>query len=102
MTFIIIIFSRNMITTMLICYSLIQIHEIHLFDVYEDLNKDKDLFDNRVYPPDWKFTLMTTKKVIGKMKDETAVVPITHFRGLKSKINSYKMENDNNYSCNEM
>ena len=58
-------------------------------DVYADLWKDRDLFDNSGYAQDSPFHDATNKKVIGKMKDEAGGVPITEFVGLRSKMYSY-------------
>ena len=51
-------------------------------DVYEDLFKDKDLFDNSDYPESSKFFSGENKKVISKFKDEAAGKPIVEFIGL--------------------
>ena len=59
-------------------------------DVYEDLFRDRELFDNSNYKEDSKFYFDENKKVIGKFKDETAGEPITGFAGLKSKMYCYK------------
>ena len=64
-------------------------------DVYEDLNRDKDLFDNSDYKEDSKFFFDNNEKVIGKFKDEAARKPIIEFVGLKSKMYSYKTESKN-------
>ena len=47
-------------------------YEIKTDDVYEDLLKDKELFDNSDYPKNSAFFFDKNKKVIGKMKDEAA------------------------------
>ena len=67
-------------------------------DAYEDFYKDKELFDNSDYDPGNKFYFKENKKVIGKMKDECAGIPITEFCGLRSKMYSYIKENDK-YCC---
>ena len=61
-------------------------------NVYDDLLKDKDMFDNSDYSKSSKYYFDTNKKVIGKMKDEAAGKPITSFVGLKSKMISYLTE----------
>ena len=58
-------------------------------DVYEDLYRDRELFDNSDYSKYSKFYFRENKKVIGKFKDEAAGHPITEFVGLKSKMYSY-------------
>ena len=45
-------------------------YEIKNDDVYEDLSKDKELFDNSDYPNNSAFFFDKNKKLIGKMKDE--------------------------------
>ena len=65
-------------------------------DVYEDLYRDRELFDNSDYPKSSKFFFDENKKVIGKFKDEAAGQPIIEFVGLKSKMYSYKTEKKNN------
>ena len=61
-------------------------------DVYEDLFRDRELFDNSDYKKDSKFYFGENKIVIGKFKDETAGEPITGFAGRKSKMYSYETE----------
>ena len=68
-------------------------YEIESNDVYEDLWKDKHLFDNSDYPKESKYHYIENKKVIGKFKDEACGKPISEFVGLKSKMYSYIMEN---------
>ena len=65
-------------------------------DVYEDLNKDRGLFDNSDYPKSSKFFFDENKKVIGKFKDEAAGMVIIEFVGLKPKMYSYRTESKNN------
>ena len=65
-------------------------------DVYEDIYRDKELFDNNDYSKDSKFYFGENKKVIGKFKDEAAGQPIISFVGVKSKMYSYKTESKNN------
>lgn len=66
-------------------------YEIQADDVYKDFHKDKEAFDNSDYPADSDspFYFNNDKKVIGKMKDEAAGVPITEFVGLRSMMYSY-------------
>ena len=71
-------------------------YHIKAEDLYSDLYKDKDLFDNSDYPKSSKFFFVENKKVIGKFKDETAGDAIIEFVGLKSKMYSYKTENKEN------
>ena len=57
-------------------------------DIYEDMGGDGDRFDFSDYPKEHKLFSTINKKVIGKMKDETAGVPIVEFVGLRSKMYS--------------
>ena len=68
-------------------------YEIEAKDVYKDFWKDKDRFDNSDYSKDSKYFDNTNKKVIGKIKDEAAGVPICEFIGLPSKMYSYMKDN---------
>ena len=67
-------------------------YEIKTDDVYKDLFQDKELFDNSDYPKNSEFFFDENKKVIGKMKDEAAGMPIKEFIGLRSKIYSYSTD----------
>ena len=67
-------------------------YHIRTDDVYEDLYKYRDMFDNSDYSKSSKFFFDENKKVIGKMKDEAAGNPITSFIGHKSKMYSYEVE----------
>ena len=67
-------------------------HEIETEDIYADLWKDREWFDNTDYPKDNKYFDTTNKKIIGKFKDEAASIPITEFIGLRSKMYSYIKE----------
>ena len=59
-------------------------------DVYEEFFKRKDLFDFSNYSKNSKFFNETSKKDIGKMKDEFGGVIVDEFVGLKSKMYSVK------------
>ena len=63
-------------------------------DIYEEFWVDRELFDNSDYPKSSKFFFNENKKVIGKFKDQTAGKPILEFVGLKSKMYSYKIEEE--------
>ena len=58
-------------------------------DIYEEFWVDRELFDNSDYPKSSKYFSDENKKVIGKFKDEAAGKPILEFVGLKSKMYSY-------------
>ena len=67
-------------------------YHIQTDDVYQDLDKHRDMFDNSDYSKSSKFFFDENKKVIGKMKDEAAGNIIISFVGLKSKMYSYEVE----------
>ena len=69
-------------------------NEIATEDVYKGLHERKGLFDNSDYPEDSPYYFKENKKVIDKMKDETAGVPIVKFIGLRSKMYSYLKNNN--------
>ena len=65
-------------------------YEIKSEDVYEYFFKRKQLFDFSNYPKDSKFFDSTNKNVIAKMKDVSEGKIIDEFLGLKSKMQSIK------------
>ena len=67
-------------------------YEIKTDDVYEDLLKDKEPFDNNDYTTNSAFFFDKNKKIIGKMKDETAGMVIKEFIGLRSKVYLYSTD----------
>ncbi|XP_061180057.1 uncharacterized protein LOC133188590 [Saccostrea echinata] len=58
-------------------------------DMYKEINKYIDLFDTSNYPRDHFLFSEKHKKVVGKMKDETASHPILGFAGLRPKMYSF-------------
>ena len=62
------------------------IYKIKSENVYEDLYKNKKLFNFSNYPKDSKYYNGVNNIVIGKMEHETCGVPIKVFVGLKSKM----------------
>ena len=66
------------------------LYDIETADIYQDMAKDADKFDTSDYPTDHFLHSVVNKKVIGKMKDETASVPIKEFVGLRSKMYSMR------------
>ena len=68
-------------------------YEIKTDNVYEDLLKDKELFDISEYPKIVLSFFDKNKKVIGKMKDEAAEMVIKEFIGFRSKIYSCEINN---------
>ena len=69
-------------------------YEIETDDIYKDLWKEKELFDNSDYPEYSLFFNTTNKKIIGKMKDETSGSVIKEFVGLRSEMYSYITDNN--------
>ena len=55
-------------------------------DVYEDFSKDKEMSDFSNYSTMSKYYDDSNKLVVGKMKNQKAVVPIEKFVGLKPKM----------------
>ena len=72
------------------------IYEIETDDFYADIKDDiESRFDTSAYQADHKgIKLRVNKKVIGMMKDETAGRVIREFVGLRSKLYSYLMDDD--------
>ena len=71
-------------------------YKINTDDLYNDMKKDKDLYDFSEYPKDHPLYDESNKKVIGKMKDETNSKPIQEFIGLRSKMYSVLLSKDKN------
>ena len=61
-------------------------------DVYQDMKEDLELFDTSDYPSNHPLHSNANKKVIGKMKDETAGEPIKEFVGLRPKMYSFILD----------
>ena len=70
------------------------VYEIETDDVYEDFYEDKNLFDLSNYPEDSNIFDLVNKTVIGKMKDEVKGKIISEFVGLKSKMYSVVIVNN--------
>jgi hypothetical protein len=72
-------------------------YHIKTDDIYEDMNKNSDLFDRSGYGGEgFRKCDKTNAKIIGKFKDETDGIPIVEFCGLRSKMYSILLENDKN------
>jgi hypothetical protein len=70
-------------------------YHVQTNDVYQDMLKDRDLmFDTSAYPCDHFLYSVKNKKIIGLMKDETNGTPIEEFVGLRSKMYSIKLSDD--------
>ena len=65
------------------------VYQIQAEDVYADFYADKARFDFSDYPTDSPFYSSENKKVIGKMKDETAFDPIVEYVGCAPKMYSF-------------
>ena len=63
-------------------------YDIPTDDIYKDMAKDADRFDTSDYPKDHFLHSTVNKKVLGKMKDECAGLPIQEFVGLRAKMYS--------------
>lgn len=58
------------------------------------MSKHIDLFDTSNYPRDHFLFSEINKKVVGKMKDETAFQPVMGFVGLRPKMYSFIVYNE--------
>ena len=67
------------------------VYEIKVDDVHEDFYENRSLFDFSDCPIDSRFYDPGNKKVIGEMKDEVRGKIISEFVGLKSKMYSLVM-----------
>ena len=70
-------------------------YKIKTEDVYKDFSNDKEMFDFSNYSAKSKYYDNSNKLVVCKKKDETTGVTIKKFVGLKPKMYSY-LVNDNN------
>lgn len=66
-------------------------YHIPTLDIYKDINSEhcSCRFDFSNYPREHPNFNLNNKMVVGKMKDETAGVPIVEFVGLRSKMYSF-------------
>ena len=71
-----------------LCYA------INTNDIYDDINQNSTYFDTSDYPSDHPIYSIQNKKILGKMKDETNGVAIEEFVGLRSKMYSIKLGNE--------
>ena len=69
-------------------------YEIKTEDVYEYFSSDKEMFDIGNFLTKSKYYDNLNKLVIGKMKDETGGVAIEEFAGLKPRIYSFLVDNN--------
>ena len=68
-------------------------YEITTEDFYRDMYDNKEHFDLSDMKVE-QFKHSDIKKVVGKFKDETQGIPICEFIGLRSKMNSIKLDDD--------
>ena len=67
-------------------------YEIKTDDIYEDMKKNKQMYDFSDYPKNHQLYDVSNKKVIGKFKDETNSKIINEFVGLRAKM--YAIDTD--------
>ena len=90
--------KKNMVTTRLLFTDTdSSLYEIKTEDVYEDFRNDKEMFNFSNYSTKSKCYHNSNKLVVGKMKDETAGVVIKKIVGLKPKMYSYLVDDNNEY-----
>ena len=65
---------------------------VHICHIFNDMAKDKHLFDFSGYKKDHPLYDTTNKKVIGKMKDELNGAFLKEFVGLRAKMYSILYE----------
>ena len=70
------------------------IYEIKTDDIYEDFSRDKEMFDFSNNSTKSKYYDDSNKLVIGKIKDQTGSVAIKEFVGLKPKMHSFLVDNN--------
>ena len=68
--------------------------EIESDDISKDMKLNSDLYDFSEYPKTHPLYSEKNKKVIGKFKDETNSKPISEFCGLRSKMYSFKVHDE--------
>ena len=69
-------------------------NEIKTEDAYEDFSSDKEMLDFSNYSTKSKYYDDSNKLVIGKMKEKTRGVVIKEFVGLKPKMYSFLVDNN--------
>ncbi|XP_021373260.1 uncharacterized protein LOC110463193 [Mizuhopecten yessoensis] len=65
------------------------LYHVQCPDVYDDMYRDRHLFDLSNYPIDHRCQDTRNKKIPGYFKDETGSEPIAEFVGLRAKMYSY-------------
>ena len=69
-------------------------YNISTENIYEDIMRDKHLFDTSEYDQEHPLYSTENNKVLGKMKDETHGIAMQEFVGLKSKMYSMIYEEE--------
>ena len=77
-------------------------YEIKTEDVQEDFSSDKEMFDFSNYSTKSKYHDQSYKLVIGKIKDGTGGVTIEEFVGLKPKMCSFLIGNNEHKKAKDM
>jgi len=72
------------------------IFQVFCDDFYDDMLKNKHLYDLSEFNKDSKFYDATNNKVIGMFKDECSKAPISEFLAIRAKCYSYKCEDNSN------
>ncbi|XP_045210672.2 uncharacterized protein LOC123562085 [Mercenaria mercenaria] len=67
---------------------------VESFDVYQYMKENIHLFDTSDYPQNHFLYSEENKKKVGSMKDEMSGIPISAFVGLRSKVYSFKCDNN--------
>ena len=75
-------------------------YEIKIEDIYDVFSTNKEIFDFSNYSTKSKYYHDSNKLVTGKMKDETGGVLIEEFFGLKPKIYSFLVDNNEHKKAN--
>ena len=67
------------------------LYSIQTEDIYADMLQQRHLYDTSDYPKEHSLYSDVNKKVLGKMKDESAGQPISEFVGLRPKMYSFRV-----------
>ena len=70
------------------------LYDIETEDACLDMTENMEIFDTSNYPKDHFLFNLENKKVLGKIKDETAGVPPLSLVGLRSKMYSFKVSEE--------
>jgi len=70
------------------------VFQVFTNDFYEDMLKNKNLYDLSEYDKNSKMFDVTNKKVLGKFKDECSKSPIVEFIAIRSKMYCYRCDDN--------